>query len=279
MSRHQNVNSEGEVARVDLIEAGGTRWAHGCVAFQGRILIAGGFTEKNSSFPTGSSFVLDLSTLEVRQVEDMNIPRAAFSRLVVMGGHVWAFGGATDLENGTTGSVERFHLDEETWEEFPQRLSTARAYHSVAALPGNHVWSSFVNQEDNRTFLQPEFESPVVEGLDNYHAIVTMVLVYVPTMYVCLSNLAKSHKSGYTGLALRSFSTILIPFPFMQTLIWFVTFKILRPKYLTLIKPTTKEEKLDLEEMNAEIQMAGTFYNSCPSICLQVIDNLLNRML
>ena len=115
----------------------------------------------------------------------------------------------------------------------------------------------------------------MVEGLDNYHAIVTMVLVYVPTIYVCLSNLVKSLESGYTGLALRSFSTILIPFPFMQTLIWFVTFKILRPKYLTLIKPTTKEEKLDVEEMKAEIQMAGTFYNSCPSICLQVIVSII----
>ena len=173
------------------MEAGGQRWAHGCVAFQGRILIAGGFTEKNSAFPTGSSFVLDLSTLEVRQIADMNIPRAAFSRLVVMGEHAWAFGGATDLENGTTGSVERFHLEEETWEEFPQRLSTPRAYHSVAALPRNHVWNSFVTQEDNRTFLQPEFESPVVEGLDNYHAIVTMVLTHVPTIYVCFSNLVK----------------------------------------------------------------------------------------
>ena len=101
------------------------------------------------------------------------------------------------------------------------------------------------------------------------------VLVYVPTIYVCLSNLVKSLERGYTGLALRSFSTILIPFPFMQTLIWFVTFKILRPKYLTLIKPTTKEEKLDLEEMKAEIQMAGTFYNSCPSICLQVLISMI----
>ena len=98
-----------------------------------------------------------------------------------------------------------------------------------------------ITEQENTTFLEPKFESPVVEGLDNYHAIVTMVLVYVPTIYVCLSNLVKSLESGYACLALRSFSTILIPFPFMQTLIWFVTFKILRPKYLTLIKPTTKE--------------------------------------
>merc|ERR1719187_913980 len=98
-----------------------------------------------------------------------------------------------------------------------------------------------------------------------------MVLTHVPTIYVSLSNLVKSLEIGYAGLALRSFSTILIPFPFMQTLISFVAFKILPPKYLTLIKPTTKEEKLDVEEMKAEIQMAGTFYNSCPSICLQVL--------
>ena len=254
------------------MEAGGQRWAHGCVAYQGKILIAGGFTEANTSFPTGSSFVLDLSTLEVKQVDNMITPRAAFSRLVVMGDHAWAFGGAIDLENGTTCSVEKFHLEEESWELAPQNLSTPRAYHSVSALPVNHNWNSFGTQEeDNRTFLQPEFESPVVEGLDKYHAIVTMVLVYVPTIYVCFANLVKSLESGYTGLALRSFSTILVPFPFMQALIWFVTFKILRPKYLTLIKPTTKEEKLDLEEMKAEIQMAGTFYNSCPSICLQVL--------
>ena len=166
-------------------------------------------------------------------------------------------------------------MENETWEEVSTHLSQPRAYHSVSAVPANHLSQSSLAQENNPTIPQPNFESPVVESLDNYHAIVTIVLIYVPTLYVCTSNLVKSIESRSKSLAMRSLSTILIPFPFMQTLISFVAFKILPPKYLTLIKPTTKEEKLDLEEMKAEIQMAGTFYNSCPSICLQVLISII----
>ena len=118
------VTDEGEVAKVNLTEAGGLRWAHGCVAYQGRILIAGGFAERNSSFPTGSSVVLDLTSMVLQEVGDMKTPRAAFSRLVVMGEHAWVFGGLTGPtpENGTTDSVERFHLVKEAWEEAPWNL-------------------------------------------------------------------------------------------------------------------------------------------------------------
>ena len=262
------VTAEDEVTKVNLMETVGQRWAHGCVAYKGRILIAGGFTGRRS--PTASSVVLDLDSMEVRQVGEMKTPRAAFSRLVVMGEHAWAFGGRTG--DGTTGSVERFHLDQETWEEASWSLSSPRASHTVSSVPTNHLQkSNELTPQDKTAFLRPKFERTVVEGLDNYPAIVTVVLIYVPTMYVCLSNLVKSLKSGYKGLGLRSFSTILLPFPFIQTLISFVTFKIIPEKYLEIIKPSTEEEKLDMEEMKAEIQMAGTFYNSCPSICLQIL--------
>ena len=266
------LNAEGEVANVNLTGAGLHRWAHGCVAYQGRILITGGFTGRSSPFPTGSSLVLDLASMELRQVGAMTTPRAAFSRLVVMGEHAWAFGGLTGPGNGTTGTVERFHLGQETWEAASWSLSSPRAGHTVSSVPADD-WkrSKDLTRDDNTSFIQPKFESPVVEGLDNYHAIVTMVLIYVPTIYICLSNLIKSLESGYTGMALRSLLTILIPFPFIQTLISFVTFKIMPEKYLEIIKPSTEKEKLDMEEMKAEIQMAGTFYNSCPSICLQIL--------
>jgi len=224
------------------------------VAYQGRILVA------------------DLASIKLRQVGEMKTPRAAFSRLVVMGEHAWAFGGLTGPGNSTTGSVERFHLEQETWEVVPWSLSSPRAYHTVSSVPENHLQrANDLPQQDNTSFIEPKFESPIVEGLDNYHAIATMVLIYVPTLYVCFSNLIKSWERGYKGLALRSFSTILIPFPFIQTLVSFVIFKIIHEKYLEIIKPSTKKEKLDMEAMKAEIQMAGTFYNSCPSICLQIM--------
>ena len=135
------VTAEDEVAKVNLTGAGGQRWAHGCVAYQGRILIAGGFTGTSSSSPTDSSVVLDLASMELRQVGDMTTPRAAFSRLVVMGEHAWAFGGLTGPWNNTfpIGSVERFHLGRETWEEVSWNLSWPRAGHTVSTVPTNHL--------------------------------------------------------------------------------------------------------------------------------------------
>ena len=234
------VTAEGEVSKVNLTEAGGQRWAHGCVAYQGRILLAGGFTGRNSSFPTGSSVVLDLATMELRRVGEMKTPRAAFSRLVVMGEHAWAFGGLTGPGNNKTGSVERFHLEQETWEAAPWSLSSPRADHTVSSIPADN-WrrSRKFTRQGNTSFLEPKFKSPVVEGLDNYHGIVTMVLIYVPTLYVCLSNFFNSLHNK--GLALRSLSTILIPFPFMQTLIQLVAFNIIpgkwKSKILQILKP------------------------------------------
>ena len=61
--------------------------------------------------------------MELRKAGDMNTPRAAFSRLVVMGEYAWAFGGLTGRGSNTTGSVERFHLNLETWEESSWSLS------------------------------------------------------------------------------------------------------------------------------------------------------------
>ena len=172
------LNAEGEVANVNLTGAGLHRWAHGCVAYQGRILITGGFTGRSSPFPTGSSLVLDLASMELRQVGNMSTPRAAFSRLVVMGEHAWAFGGLTGPGNSKTGSVERFHLQQETWEVAPWSLSFPRADHSVSSVPADNWRRSkgFTQKDNNTVFLQPKFESPVVDGLSKHHGIITVVL-------------------------------------------------------------------------------------------------------
>ena len=70
--------------------------------------------------------------------------------------------------------------------------------------------------------------------------------------------------------------------------------KSLTSKIIQIIKPTTREtntdeemksitetsddedveekkENVEIMRMKAEIDMAGTFYNSCPSICLQIL--------
>ena len=124
-----------------------------------------------------------------------------------------------------------------------------------------------------------------------------MVLIYIPTIYVCVSNFFKSLDSDNKGLGLRSLLTILIPFPIIQTLFNFVALRIIPRRYkskiLSIIKPTyvasveddekanngrklkIDEEKamkeiFEVEDMKADLKTAGTFYNSCPSICLQV---------
>ena len=124
-----------------------------------------------------------------------------------------------------------------------------------------------------------------------------MVLIYIPTIYVCVSNFFKSLDSDNKGLGLRSLFTILIPFPIIQTMFNFVALRIIPRRYkskiLSIIKPTyvasveddqetsngrklkIDEEKamkeiFEVEDMKADLKTAGTFYNSCPSICLQV---------
>ena len=136
-----------------------------------------------------------------------------------------------------------------------------------------------------------------MDGLANYTWIVTMVLIYIPTIYVCVSNFFKSLDSDNKGLGLRSLFTILIPFPIIQTMFNFVALRIIPRRYkskiLSIIKPTyvasveddqetsngrklkIDEEKamkeiFEVEDMKADLKTAGTFYNSCPSICLQV---------
>ena len=268
--------SEGEVARVDMREVGGGRWAHGCVAYQDKVLIAGGF-DKDGDI-TGTSAIFEVSSLRWRNVSSMERRRAAFSRLVVMDNYAWAFGGinsTTEFEEDAENSIERFHLQNETWEMLDDRMGSKRGGHTVSSIPVLQ-WraeSESDIEEDNSTYIHPEFQSPVVEGLDNYHAIVTLSLVYIPTLYVCISNLMKSlGKNNNRGIVFRSLSTILIPFPIIQTLISFVVFKIFPRNWLQMVKPQDSEmEDMDVQKMKAEVQMAGTFYNSCPSICLQIL--------
>ena len=274
------LTSEGEVAKVDMLPVGGGRWAHGCVAYDDKVLIAGGFDK--DGYITDSSAILELSFLQWRNVSRMELSRAAFSRLVVMENYAWAFGGFTDGDGiYPLDTVERFHLQNETWEVlWEERLSVRRSHHTVSSVPlqqWTHESSSDdgvttdPTEEDDSTYIHPEFQSPVVEGLDKYHAIVTMVLIYVPTLYVCISNLTKSLGKN-NNIVFKSLSTILIPFPIIQTLISFVVFKIFPRDWLQMIKPQDSDMKeLDVQKMKAEVQMAGTFYNSCPSICLQIL--------
>ena len=165
------------------------------------------------------------------------------------------------------------------------------AGHTVSSVPED-LWERATDftQQDNLVFLQPQFESPIVDGLAEHHGIVTMCLIWIPTIYICVSNFFKSLLSENKGLALRSLVTILVPFPIIQTLIKVVAMKVIPEQYkskiLQIIKPTyisrtddnqkideekAKKEIEEIEEMKAEILMAGTFYNSCPSICLQIL--------
>ena len=270
------LTSEKEVARVNMTGAGGGRWAHGCVAYEDKVLIAGGFKWQPSDHyieTLSSTAILDLPTLQWRVVNSMDRSRAAFSRLVVMDNYAWVFGGINATHSADS-SIERFHLQTETWETLDEQLSVERGGHTVSSIPVQQ-WRADMDptEEDNSTYIHPEFQSPVVEALDKYHAIATMVLIYVPTLYVCISNLMRSlGKRNNRGIVVRSISTIIIPFPIIQTLISFVAFKLFPRNWLQMVKPQNSEmEDLDVQKMKAEVQMAGTFYNSCPSICLQVL--------
>ena len=83
-------------------------WGHSCVAFQNKIILAGGFREpvyatsnQDSLELSAATMILDLGTFEWTTV-DMNIARAAFGQLIVMDSFVWAFGGLTTALPPTT---------------------------------------------------------------------------------------------------------------------------------------------------------------------------------
>ena len=181
-----------------------------------------------------------------------------------------------------TSSVERLNLESGSWDDMPGfYLSIARAGHTVSSIPeAAEASQKEMDLEDPSL----KYKNPIADGMDKNRAIISFVLIYIPTLYVCFTNLLKSlsaraeHKSeeadenessGEASVIFRSFATLVIPFPFMQAMVRFAVFKIINPERLKLINPGVKT--VHIQKMDAELALAGTFYNSCPSIILQIL--------
>ena len=94
-------------------------------------------------------------------------------------------------------------------------MATPREGHAVTTIPAER----FFKDADPPSPLQPVFFNPVVNGLDFYHGVVTIALIQLPCLYVSIKNLVKSIGRRRPAMALRSLAIVIIPFPFLQTLI------------------------------------------------------------
>ena len=118
--------------------------------------------------------------------------------------------------------------------------------------------------------------------------LVSHVCTKLPCLFLCLSNIVQSIKKRRPAFALRSLAVIFIPFPLIQTMITIlvsfllqkfpnakkriegIVTSIIDPYLFDKVKKEVKD-RTDVEKMKAEVDMAQTFYNSCPSFCLQVL--------
>ena len=272
------VTSRGEVTRVKMEEP---IWGHGCVTIPGGVLLAGGnYSTGNSSIISSKSWIFTFDTEKWEETDNMNHGRTGFSHMILLDHHVWAFGGLT--MNGVTDSIERFNLETKKWENF-SKLSEPRAGHAVTSVPTEVAFKD----ANPPISLHPTFSNPVVDGLDLYHGAVTIALIQLPCLFVSTRNILKSIGRRQPSMVIRSLAIVIIPFPFIQTLIVIIlsflfqkfpeTKRRLEVIATSILNPILFQKVKDIkdsthvQEMKAEVDMAGTFFNSCPSICLQVL--------